>query len=312
MIIMMTIEEMKARKEELMYTCAMISEKSGLPLSTVQKVFSGATAKPRYSTMEALDRVLKKPSYHYEDDPVTGGTLLVEEEALEFTPTSGIIKAGAKKVDCWTGEEPSERWPMQGKYTVDDYLAIPDDIRVELIDGVIYDMGAPRNVHQLVLSRLFIEFNKCIEEHDSPCMLFIAPLDVRLDGDNKTMVQPDLMIACLKDMDENEYTEMDRGKRHNGPPDLTVEILSPSTRTKDCTIKLRKYMNAGVKEYWIVDIDNEKVMVYEFEKDVLPTQYSFDDIIPIGLSEGKCSIDFSKVKDRLEKARVRFPGWFEP
>ena len=64
---MMTIEEMKERKKELMYTCAMIAEKSGLPLSTVQKIFSGATTKPHFATMEALDLVLKNPFYEYEE-----------------------------------------------------------------------------------------------------------------------------------------------------------------------------------------------------------------------------------------------------
>ena len=62
-------------------------------------------------------------------------------------------------------------------------------------------------------------------------------------------------------------------------------------------------MNAGVKEYWIVDTDNEKVMVYMFEKDYLPTQYTFDDMIPIGISNGECSIDFSRIKDRMSQSR---------
>ena len=101
------------------------------------------------------------------------------------------------------------------------------------------------------------------------------------------------MIVC--DMDtEGSANYLD------GPPDLAAEIISPSSRAKDCTIKLRKYMNAGVKEYWIVDPKNEKVMVYVFEDDYLPTQYSFDDMIPVGISGGGCSIDFSRIKKRLK------------
>ena len=265
----MTIEEMKKRKEELMYTCADISDKSEIPLSTVQKVFCGATARPRRKTMEALDLVLKNKSY-----------------------------------DCWNGEKPSARWPRQGEYTVEDFLAMPDDMHAELIDGVIYDLGAPMREHQHVLGQIYYEFFRCVEEHGSNCDVLFAPFDVRLDGDDKTMVEPDLMVICPGHEYKNEFTEIDREKRYNGAPDLVLEVLSPSTRRKDCTIKLRKYMNAGVKEYWIVDIKNEKVFVYVFDEDELPTQYSFDDTIPIGISGGKCSIDFRRIKARLGKART--------
>jgi Uma2 family endonuclease len=57
-------------------------------------------------------------------------------------------------------------------------------------------------------------------------------------------------------------------------------------------------MMAGVKEYWIVDPKYKRVLVYLFEEDVLPTQYSFDDTIPVGISSGKCSIDFKEIKQK--------------
>ena len=299
----MTIEEMKKRKEELMYTCADISDKSEIPLSTVQKVFCGATARPRRKTMEALDLVLKNKSYHYEEDAETG-KLVVKEEAAEYIPESGGVRKDAYRIDCWNGEKPSERWPRQGEYTVEDFLAMPDDMHAELIDGVIYDLGAPMREHQHVLGQIYYEFFRCVEEHGNNCDVLFAPFDVRLDGDDKTMVEPDLMVICPGHEYKNEFTEIDREKRYNGAPNLVLEVLSPSTRRKDCTIKLRKYMNAGVKEYWIVDIKNEKVFVYVFDEDELPTQYSFDDTIPIGISGGKCSIDFRRIKARLGKART--------
>jgi len=307
---MMTIDEMRARKEELMYTCAIIAEKSGLPLSTVQKVFSGATARPRLKTMEAIEMVLKKPLYSYGEVVEADDTGYAAEEAAAYTAGSGVLRKKAARMDVWNGMEPSERWPRQGEYTTEDYFSIPDDIRVELIDGVIYDLGAPKGGHQIVLGELHLGFRKCIDEHDKPCLVLFAPFDVRLDRDNRTMVQPDLLVICPdegEDYKNSPYYEEDRGKRLNGAPALVAEILSPSTREKDCTVKLRKYMNAGVKEYWIVDIDNGKVMVYNFEKDVLPTQYSFEDVIPIGLSDGECSIDFSRINAKLNEARRLFP-----
>ena len=295
---MMTIEEMKERKKELMYTCAIISERSGLPLSTVQKVFSGATSKPHFATMEALEKVLKKPVFEYAeivmDEPSE-----VREGAFEYAAVPDRPTERAQKVDFWIGAEPTERWPKQGKYTAADYYAVPDDIQIELIDGVIYDMGSPSRDHQLMLSYLHFEFYRCIEEHASPCQIYFAPLGVKLDRDEKTVIQPDLFVIC--DHGESEDRHFEDNRHFAGAPDLAVEVLSPSTRSKDCTIKLRKYMNAGVREYWIVDLKSGRVLVYMFEEDVLPKQYSFDETVPIGISGGSCSIDYSKIKDKLKR-----------
>lgn len=298
---MMKIEDMKRRKKELGYTNADVAEKSGVPLGTVQKVFSGATPNPRVDTMEALEMALKEPlpnEYRFDKSYVDS----VREELPEYKGNSSengkaIERVEASRLDYWSAEiEPSERWPRQGQYTIEDYYAVPDDIRVELIDGVIYDMSTPRIGHQFILGELFFRFHSCIMEHDKPCEVFAAPFGVAPDSDDKTIVQPDISIVCDSnlDFDANHF---------NGAPELVVEILSPSTRHKDCTIKLQKYMNAGVKEYWIVDPKYKRVLVYVFEEDVLPTQYSFDDSIPVGISGGDCSIDFKSINKKLNRSK---------
>ena len=83
-----------------------------------------------------------------------------------------------------------------------------------------------------------------------------APMDVQLDCDDKTMVQPDVMVVC----DRDKITR----KCIYGAPDLAVEILSDSTKKKDMYVKLGKYMEAGVREYWLVDPKGKKVIVYDF------------------------------------------------
>ena len=116
--------------------------------------------------------------------------------------------------------------------------------------------------------------------------MYLSPCDVRLDKDNYTMVQPDLLVIC-KEYDPDAI-------RYEGAPDLTVEILSPSSRSKDMILKLYKYKNAGVREYWVVDPKNQVVIVHRLEDDdYKPEIYGFDATIPIGISGGKCSIDFS-------------------
>ncbi|MBQ9061860.1 MAG: Uma2 family endonuclease [Eubacterium sp.] len=179
-------------------------------------------------------------------------------------------------------------------YTIEDYYALPDDERFELIDGRLYKMYAPSGVHQFILGELHILFYDCIRDHNMPCQVLFAPFDVRLDCDDYTMVQPDLMVFCH---------DFDLGmRRYEGAPDLVIEILSPSTRMKDLLLKLRKYRQAGVREYWIVDPENRTVTVHPFEEsDYRPQNYTFDDEIPVAIAKGICRINFSGIAAQMRK-----------
>ena len=66
-----------------------------------------------------------------------------------------------------------------------------------------------------------------------------------------------------------------------GAPDFLVEVISPSTKKRDYTLKLSKYIEAGVREYWIVNPLTRTVNVYALEKEELNDQYSFDDDIAV-------------------------------
>ena len=263
----MTIEEMKIRKKELGYSNETIAQLSGVPFSTVQKVFSGKTSSPRQKTILALEKVLK--------------------------PSSGVRYPQAEqKADVLHETALAYLHKKQGEYTLEDYYAIPDERRVELIDGEIFDMAAPTAEHQLILGEIYIQFRACADAHGLPCRVFLSPCDVQLDNDEKTMVQPDLFVLCR---------DFDRGRRSiAGAPDLTVEILSDSTRSKDLLLKTYKYKNAGVREYWIIDPKKQIIMVYDFsDDDLTPEKYTFHDRIPILISEGQCSIDFDRIYKSL-------------
>lgn len=272
---MMTLDEMKKRKKELGYSNRRIADLSGVSFGTVQKIFGGYTETPRHETLAALEKVLNPPRIVYSSEDISSDTdiLVLREE----TPYSTAAK---KKT----------------RYTIDDYYALPDDVRVELIDGDFYDMAAPGFVHQTILGKLFVLFYQCIQTHKSDCYVYIAPLDVQLDCDEYTMVQPDLLLFC----------RMDNVKKwgYYGAPDYIAEILSPSSRRKDMYRKLMKYFEAGVKEYWIIDPDNLEIIVYRFceREDAFsfPVKYSFDDKIPLGISEGKCTIDFAEIHEAVK------------
>lgn len=181
----------------------------------------------------------------------------------------------------------------QGEFTVDDYRRLPDEVRAELIDGELIYMEAPDYMHQELIMELSVAFVNCIRANKGTCRVALSPLDVQLDCDDRTMVQPDLVVIC----DEKKIVR----KGICGAPDLCVEVLSPSTRKKDCTLKVQKYMNAGVREYWIVDPDKKTVLTYRFEGEDSPciSMYTFQDKVPVGIFGGCPGIDFREISGRL-------------
>ena len=176
-------------------------------------------------------------------------------------------------------------------HTIEDYLALPDDIRVELIDGVFYDMSAPAFIHQRIAGLIHTVFENYIDSNHGMCSPMLAPSNVQLDCDDKTMVQPDFFVICDRDKII--------GPRVVGAPDLVIEILSPSNWFHDVVRKLKKYRNAGVKEYWIVMPESKKVMVYFFENSADPIEYSFNDTIPVNIWDGKCKVNFKTIYNKI-------------
>lgn len=192
--------------------------------------------------------------------------------------------------------EPAYQFRMekqQGEYTVEDYLAWPEEERIELIDGVIYDMAAPIDVHQIITGRVFAAFLDYIMKNKGECVPVVSPIDVQLDQDNKTMVQPDVIIVC----DRNKF----QNGRIFGAPDLVAEVLFPSTRRKDMTKKLQKYQNAGVREYWMVDPKDRRVTVHfnMDTEDIGTAIYTFNDIVPVKMFDGQCEVNFKEIAEYI-------------
>ena len=186
----------------------------------------------------------------------------------------------------------AETGKKQGKYTIEDYYALPDDVRAELIDGEIYDMSAPQVAHQVLLGSLFNRLSEFIKRKGRQCLPLVAPVDVQLDMDDKTMVQPDILVLCNRDKLKKRVIY--------GAPDMIIEILSKSTRKKDTFVKLEKYLDAGVREYWVVDPDRKKVVVYDFEHSPTTVIYGFEEQVPVRIFGGECVIDFAEIYREIE------------
>ncbi|MBI5496637.1 MAG: Uma2 family endonuclease [Deltaproteobacteria bacterium] len=130
-------------------------------------------------------------------------------------------------------------------YTYEAYRLIPHDgRRWELIDGDLYVNPAPTPWHQVVSRRLQHTLMDQLEE-PGIAWVFDAPVDVILDPTNT--VEPDLvLVRCTR-------RESITGRGIEAPPDVVVEILSPSNRAHDQVLKRLTYARFNIPEYWVVD-----------------------------------------------------------
>jgi Uma2 family endonuclease len=130
--------------------------------------------------------------------------------------------------------------PWGEALTVDDVDAIPDDgHRYELVDGTLLVTPAPATAHQQCVSAL-VELLRPAGRPDY--IVLPAPYDWVVD--RHTKFQPDVVVARRDDVGE---------LRLERTPALVVEVLSPSTRLADLTLKRSAYERAGVPHYWVVD-----------------------------------------------------------
>jgi len=144
------------------------------------------------------------------------------------------------------------------KLGLEDYELFPDDgQRHELIDGEHVVTPAPTTRHQSILMRLGAALFGYAEPHRMAKVL-PAPTDVILSPHD--VVQPDLLLVAVDRLDIVR-------NRIEGPPDLAIEILSPSSRRTDEVLKRRAYERWGVGELWIVDPEVERVRVYRVERE---------------------------------------------
>ena len=179
------------------------------------------------------------------------------------------------------------------RYTFADCLSWPENERIELIEGEAVMMSLPTRIHQEISGELSRQLANFLE--GKKCKVYAAPFAVRLfekEGDTPkdvdTMVEPDISVVC----DSSKLD--DAGCK--GAPDLVIEILSPSTMRHDRVVKFNLYQRAGVREYWIIDPDEQTVLVYLLEdgRYIAKELGGAGDRVQVNVLDG-CFIELQKV-----------------
>lgn len=125
------------------------------------------------------------------------------------------------------------------RYTLDEFIAMKKDEHTtyELIDGIVMMSPRPAAKHQTVSGNLYAELRTALRQKN--CSV-IQEIDFIMNGQNFV---PDLMISCGDKFE---------GSHHSKVPQIIIEIISPSSVSRDCFVKRYKYQQLGIPEYWIV------------------------------------------------------------
>jgi Uma2 family endonuclease len=139
--------------------------------------------------------------------------------------------------------------------TIEDYLALADDVRAELIHGDLYVTSAPTPRHQAVVDAVHSALKAYVKE-SARGVVYFAPLDVVLPSGD--VVQPDVIWVSTQGRDIVR-------DRIEGVPSLVVEVVSPTHPERDRIVKKALYAGNGVPEYWIVDLESKSVEVFRLD-----------------------------------------------
>jgi Uma2 family endonuclease len=171
-----------------------------------------------------------------------------------YAPTGTRAKPNGKSGSA-LGEpvwEVARLFPVQGEWTEEDYFSLPDNTRVELVEGRLEWLPMPTTSHQRILAFIYGLLLAFVNRHYPGAEVLFASLPIRLGP--KTLREPDivLMLPEHRNRIQEQYWEQ---------PDLVMEIVSAKNRAADIRDKRREYAQAGIPEYWIVDPQAKTVTV---------------------------------------------------
>ena len=293
----MDISELKNRKNKLKLTTHQLAELAGAPYSTVSKIMTGETKNPSYVIIDKIDKALSNEEMKirlktYADE----WQQHIKEHSKEDVDQWEFEKEYRKKHHLSDDPIPyavsvtdkdydyaMEMEKTRGKRVTAEILSMFDEKqKIELLDGRLIFNNSPTLEHQNLVMSIGKKIDRFIDDNHGKCRMINVDVDVRLDEDDYTVLIPDIMVICNPEIIRNDGVW--------GVPDWVVEVTSPSTKKMDYGRKMHKYLLSGVREYWIVDPQEEKVVVYTEGELVVAHLYSFEDEIPVYIYDGKLKI----------------------
>lgn len=139
--------------------------------------------------------------------------------------------------------------------TYEDYLTLPQDgKRYEVIEGELYMAPAPTTRHQRAIMRFIRILDQHIRDNDLG-ELFVSPIDVKLS--RTTVIQPDIVYVS------KNRSAIVTEDNIQGPPDLVIEVISPSSADVDRGLKKKVYARYKIPHYLILDFDHQTLEAYQ-------------------------------------------------
>ncbi len=291
----MTVEELKARKKKLKLTTKELAYRADLPVGTVSKIFTGETKNPSFLTIEKLDVALEK-------EEKLARLQAYEAAMAQYFKEHPEDAGDQKKFEAiYRSRLHLNNEPICYAKPMDDDLEIRDNLALQLrpmIASDLTDLGE-KKAYQLIDGRLIVaemagvshqrmvrhigrQIDQFISDNGGACEVFDVGVNVYLDADEFTLVIPDIAVVC------NPSVINDKGVW--GAPDWIIEVVSASTRKIDYHKKLHKYMDSGVREYWIVDIDRQMVTVCVNGEPMQVIIYGFNQGVPVTIYDKKLII----------------------
>ena len=266
--VLMTAAEIIALKKELGISSRMLSEKSGVPLITIAKIMCGETKAPRLETLCALENGLRSVcALHDSSYSKAGHTWLLSD------PAGGAA------------------WNNKPYSTYEDYCALPDGTNAQLISGKLFFMESPDWTHSSIVEEFSFQIRSQIRSKNGSCIARQAPVDIKLDvtPGKATVLVPDFFILC----DKSKVSQ----KGVDGAPDFVLEVLSPSTRHLDIGTKMVLYREYGVREYWIIDPENRRLIIYNFmDEKENPIVLPLEGVRGLSIYKGEITVDLDAVR----------------
>ena len=300
----MKIDEIRQRKKKLKLTTYQLALLADLPQGTVSKILTGETKNPSYLTIEKIDETLQQEemkarleayttamhkyfSEHPEDegDQKKFEEIYRSENNLNDAPIPfAVSKDGDTSIYGNLGLQ-------NNRMTASQLHKMGESQELQLIDGSVIISQMAGASHQRMVKKLGRAISDFIDDNNGQCEVFDLGVNVYLNEDEYTLVIPDIVVIC----NPGQIDE----KGIQGAPDWVIEVVSPSSRQIDYHKKLYKYMDAGVREYWIVDMDRQMVSVCINGEPMQVTIYAFEDTIPVFIYDGKLSVDMQTASSHI-------------